>query len=95
MTIKTPVQFGTQMPEIGNLMDADGNFVGTIAAEYIDDVRRALNTHAALRASHAEMVEVLKLSIQWSPYKGESEETPFLRRARTALSNAAKVEVGQ
>ena len=41
--------------------------------------------NARLIAAAPDLYAALKEAIQWSPYKGESEETPFLRRARAAI----------
>lgn len=44
--------------------------------------------NARLIAAAPELLAALKESIEFSPYRGESEETPFLRRARAAIAKA-------
>lgn len=44
--------------------------------------------NAALVSAAPDLLAALEESIEYSPYKGESEETPFLRRARAAIAKA-------
>ena len=70
------------------VVDANGFEIGTIIP------LAAAQSLVLILNSHAQCVEALKESIQYSPYKGESEETGFLRRARAALKLAEGVEHG-
>ena len=89
MSIKTPVHVCYDAA-IGRHVILDDNGSLPHAAE----IAHTLNTHAALRASHAELVKALKTADKYEI--GNGEMACALRTLyRTALSNAAKVEVGQ
>ena len=51
-----------------------------------DDNQTSANGN--LIAAAPDLLTALEESIEYSPYKGESEETPFLRRARAAIAKA-------
>jgi hypothetical protein len=50
---------------------------------------------AARLALYPKLVDALRESIRYSPFKGESEETPMLRNVRALLREADKIEGGK